>query len=75
LLVPYSASYGIPRKTHIYAAGGIKREEAIRRREVLLGGAVSAAAARDGLLDESVAIYFLQASGPSDTLTLLNEPV
>ena len=31
LLVPYSASYGIPRKTHIYAAGGIKREEAIRR--------------------------------------------
>ena len=29
LLVPYNASYGVPRKTHIYAAVGIKREEAI----------------------------------------------
>ena len=42
---------------------------------MLLGGAVSAAASRDGLLDESIAIYFLQASGPSSVGTLLNEPV
>ena len=37
---------------------------------MLLGGAVSAAASRGGLLGESIALYFLQALGPSSVGTL-----